>query len=257
MLFQSVQYLVRPQLFIAIALGLVLVACEKEDDPDITAPSIEVTSPQMGSNVTGSADVTIEGEVSSDTVRVEVTQIIDATGVETIFDANLSGTSFTADLTLGDNANTVSTMAADGVGNSTLLRFTLFYPVLALANGMSASYVIGQDTFSANDPNQGGNVAGNTLSGPLGTLVEWRNTRLYIPDTGNHRVLGFNEVPTASNVSANFALGQDNLTSAIPGTSATDFTSPAGVFVTDTQFFVHERVHYQLAEKLKIMAICA
>jgi hypothetical protein len=240
MLFQSVQYLVRPQLFIALALGLVLVACEKEDDPDITAPSIEVTSPQIGSNVTGSADVTIAGEVSSDTVRVEVTQIIDAEATDPpiTFDANLSGTSFTADLTLGDNANTVSTMAEDGVGNSTLLRFTLFYPVLALTNGMSASYVIGQNTFSANDANQGGNVAGNTLSGPLGTLVEWRNTRLYIPDTGNHRVLGFNEVPTASNISANFAIGQDNLTSAIPGTSATDFTSPAGVFVTDTQFFV-------------------
>ena len=240
MLFQSIQYLVRPQLFIAIALGLVLAACEKEDDPDITAPSIVVTSPQMGSNVTGSADVTIEGEVSSDTVRVEVTQIInaEATDPPITFDANLSGTSFTADLTLGDNANTVSTMAADGVGNSTLLRFTLFYPVLALTDGMSASYVIGQSSFTANDPNQGGAVAGNTLSGVVGTLFESRNTSLYIPDSGNHRVLGFNEVPTASNVSANFVVGQTDLSSANPGTSSTQFTDPSGVFVSDTQFFV-------------------
>jgi len=237
MLLHLVQYLIRPHLYLAIALSLVLAACD-EDDPDITAPTIEITFPELGSNVTGSADVTIEGVVSSDTTRVEVIQIIEATDTETTFDANLSGANFTADVTLGDNANTISTMAEDGVGNSTLIRFTLFYPVLALTSGMSASYVIGQSTFDANDPNQGGAIAGNTLSGVLGTLIEWQNTRLYIPDTGNHRVLGFNEVPTASNVSANFVIGQDNLTTATSGTSATDFTSPEGVFVTNTQFFV-------------------
>lgn len=238
MLLHLVQYLVRPHLFIAIALILVLAACD-EDDPDITAPTIEVTFPELGSNITGSADVTIEGVVSSDTTRVEVTQIIETTGNEIIpFDANLSGTNFTADVTLGNNANTISTMAEDGTGNSTLLRFTLFYPVLALTDGMAATIVIGQNAFDANDPNQGSGVAANTLSGVLGTLVEWQNTRLYIPDTGNHRVLGFNEVPTESNVGANFVIGQDNLTSATSGTSATDFTSPAGVFITNTQFFV-------------------
>ena len=238
MLLNSVQYLIRPHLYIAITLSLVLAACDKEDDPDITAPSIEITFPEMGSNVTGSADVTIEGVVSSDTTRVEVIQVIEATDTEIMFDANLSGTNFTADVTLGNNANTISTMAEDGVGNSTLLRFTLFYPVLALTNGMAATIVIGQSAFDVNDPNQGSAIAGNTLSGVLGALFEWQNTRLYIPDTGNHRVLGFNEVPIASNVGANFVIGQDNLTSATPGTSATDFTSPAGVFVTNTQFFV-------------------
>ena len=147
MLLRLVQYLVRPHLYIAIALSLVLAACDKEDDPDITAPTIEITFPEPGSNITGSADVTIQGVVSSDTGRVEVTQVIEAeaTNPPITFDANLSGTDFTADVTLGNNANTISTMAEDGTGNSTMLRFTLFYPVLVLSNGMPASYVIGQN----------------------------------------------------------------------------------------------------------------
>ncbi|MCI0506984.1 MAG: hypothetical protein L0Z73_12865, partial [Gammaproteobacteria bacterium] len=70
------------------------------------------------------------------------------------------------------------------------------------------------------------------------SLIEWQNTVLYVPDTGNHRILGFNPVPTASDASANIVIGQANFTSASAGTSATQFTSPAGVFVTDTQFFV-------------------
>ncbi|WP_455200283.1 hypothetical protein [Kaarinaea lacus] len=238
MLLHIVKIPVRPHLYIAIALSLALAACDKEDDPDITAPLIEITFPEMGSNITGSADVTIQGVVSSDTARVEVTQVIEESGSETIFDANLSGTDFTADVTLGNNANTISTMAEDGTGNSTMLRFTLFYPVLALSNGMSASYVIGQNAFNANDPNRGSTVAANTLSGVVGTLIEWQNTRLYIPDTGNHRVLGFNDIPTASDVSANFVIGQDNLTSAVSDTTARRFSSPSGVYVTNTQFFV-------------------
>ncbi len=221
-----------------IAVALLLAACAKEDDPDITAPSIEITFPDPGADVTGSNAVTLQGIVSSDTISVEINHVVEATDAKVTFDANLNGTDFSADLTLGNNANTITATAKDVIGNSTTLIFTLFYPVLAPTNGMPAAFVMGQNTFTANDPNRGGAVAANTLSGAQGSLIEWQNTVLYVPDTGNHRILGFNPVPTASDASANIVIGQANFTSASAGTSATQFTSPAGVFVTDTQFFV-------------------
>ncbi|WP_455208735.1 hypothetical protein [Kaarinaea lacus] len=238
MLFYPIQNLLLRRFIAVIATCLLLTACSKEDDPDIIAPSIEITFPEPGANVTGSNAITVQGTVSSDAVVVEVTHTIEATNTTVEFNADLNGTSFTADLTLGNNVNTVVTWVKDGTGNSQRYTFTLFYPVQAPTNGMPASVVIGQNSFTVNDPNRGSTVAANTLSGLQGSLVEWQNTVAYIPDTGNHRVLGFNPVPTASDTSANIVIGQANFTSAGAGTSATQFSSPSGVYVTNTQFFV-------------------
>ncbi|WP_455222268.1 NHL repeat-containing protein [Kaarinaea lacus] len=223
----------------AITIASVMVsACDRESDPDITAPEIEITSPVPGSNVTGSNAVTVQGIVSIDSTVVEVTHVIEATNTTVEFDADLTGTTFTADLTLGNNANTVTTWVKDGTGNSRRLTFTLFYPYQEPTNGMSATFVIGQNSFTANDPNRGSTVAANTLSGVQGTMTEWQNKVLYVADTGNHRVLGFNPLPTESDASANIVIGQANFTSAGSGTSGTQFTNPNGVFATNTQFFV-------------------
>ncbi len=238
MLFHRLQNISLRQMIAVTLACLALSACDKEDDPDITAPDIEITFPAPGSNVTGSNAVTVQGTVSSDAVVVEVTHTIEATGDRVEFNADLNGTSFTADLTLGNNANTVTTWVKDGTGNSQRLTFTLFYPLQAPTNGMPATFVIGQNSFTVNDPNRGSTPAANTLSGVQGSMIEWQNRTLYVPDTGNHRVLGFNPVPTASDTSANIVLGQADFASASSGTSATQFSSPSGVFVTDPQFFI-------------------
>jgi len=226
------------QISAAIIASVMLGACTTGDDPDYTAPEIEITSPLPGSNVTGSNAITLQGIVSVDTIVVQVTHTVDATGAKVEFDANLSGINFNADLTLGNNSNTVTTWAKDATGNSRRMTFTLFYPYQEPVNGMPASFVIGQNSFTANDPNRGSTVAANTLSGVQGSQIEWQNRILYVPDTGNHRILGFDPVPTVSDTNASIVLGQANFTSAAPGTSATQFTSPSGVYVTNTQFFV-------------------
>lgn len=238
MLFYQLQKFSSRHIFAVIIASIMLSACTTEDDPDLVAPAIEITYPEPGSNVTGSNAITLQGIVSIDTVVVEVTHLIEGTDTPVEFDANLNGINFTADLTLGNNANRVTTWAKDGTGNSTRMNFTLFYPYQAPTNGMPATFVIGQNSFTANDPNRGSTVAANTLSGVQGSQVEWQNRRLYVPDTGNHRILGFDPVPTVSDTNASVVLGQANFTSASPGTSATQFTSPAGVYVTNTQFFV-------------------
>ena len=238
MLFHWLQNISLRQIIAVTLACLAVSACDKEDDPDITAPDIEVTFPAPGSNVTGNNAVTVQGTVSADAVVVEVTHTIEATGDSVEFNADLNGTSFTADLTLGNNANTVTTWVKDGTGNSQRVSFTLFYPLQAPTNGMPATFVIGQNSFTVNDPNRGTTPAANTLSGVQGSMIEWQNRTLYVPDTGNHRVLGFNPVPTASDTSANIVLGQADFASASSGTSATQISSPSGVFVTDPQFFI-------------------
>jgi len=49
------------QISAAIIASVMLGACTTGDDPDYTAPEIEITSPLPGSNVTGSNAITLQG----------------------------------------------------------------------------------------------------------------------------------------------------------------------------------------------------
>lgn len=53
--------------------------------------------------------------------------------------------------------------------------------------------------------------------------------RLYLPDGGWHRVLGYDTIPTATGAAASFVLGQASMNGGSPGTSATGFRWPASV----------------------------
>ncbi|MBN1383307.1 MAG: T9SS type A sorting domain-containing protein [Elusimicrobia bacterium] len=75
----------------------------------------------------------------------------------------------------------------------------------------SADVVIGQTGFSNSAPNQGGNANVNTLRYPMG--VYWDNSRLYITDAGNNRVLIFNSIPSENNTSADVVIGQSDFIS--------------------------------------------
>jgi DNA-binding beta-propeller fold protein YncE len=99
-----------------------------------------------------------------------------------------------------------------------------------ISNGMAASYVLGQSSFTAGSPNQG-NAAptSQSLSFSLGveSIPGWLaydpvNTRLFVSDTTNNRIMVFN-VPTGTNLTgeaASYELGQP---------AATAFTTAAAV----------------------------
>jgi len=207
------------------------VACHEEGDIDFESPTITVDSPTPGSDVT-SLSVLISGTVSSDVTLVKIT--VDTTTVT----ATLAGTSYSGNVTLLPGANTVTVKATDATGNSNALTFNLQYPQLALSDGAAATYVIGQADFVSNTANQGSTAAANTVSGLQAALHEYINTTLYLPDSGNNRILGFNTIPTASNASASFVLGQGDFASTASGTSATQFTNPMGVYATSKQLFL-------------------
>lgn len=224
-----------------------IVACHEEDEIDFDAPSITIDSPTPGSNVS-TTNVTITGTISIDVTLVELTrEDADGNVVDTV-QATLAGTSFSADLTLVNGNNTINAMAQDANNNRYTRTFILHYAQLVFSD-TTADGVLGQEDFISNSANRGSTPDAYTLNSIQGPLYEKQLTTLYLPDSGNNRVLGFNSVPasadtipvpTAAN-SANFVLGQANLTSNSAGTSATEFTSPSAIYTTTTQLFVADK----------------
>ena len=83
------------------------------------------------------------------------------------------------------------------------------------AHTHSASVVIGQTDFNS----YGSDTTADSISYPYGnpTVVDGM---LYLPDTINNRLVGHNAVPTSYPNTADFAIGQENLTEAFAGNSA-------------------------------------
>src|SRR5262245_9476663 len=61
----------------------------------------------------------------------------------------------------------------------------------------SADVVIGQSNFSNRQANRGGTPDANTADIPLGN-AEVAGGVLYLPDSGNSRVLGYNAIPAVN-----------------------------------------------------------
>ncbi|MDH5407860.1 MAG: hypothetical protein OEY00_04555 [Gammaproteobacteria bacterium] len=119
-------------------------------------------------------------------------------------------------------------------------------PFLNLTNFQTASVVIGQANFTDNTGNQGG-VDANTFSSPEGNpgVV---NGILYLPDSENNRLLGFNSIPTANNANADFVVGQDEFTtnSAGVGTTHLRFRFPRAVAFDGGKMFMVESENNRL-----------
>ncbi len=85
---------------------------------------------------------------------------------------------------------------------------------LTLTNGAFASFVVGQANTGTGTSNQGSTPSSRTLSSPGGIHVQ--GTQLAVADTGNHRVLIWNSIPSVSNAPASLVLGQADFVSNSP-----------------------------------------
>jgi hypothetical protein len=104
----------------------------------------------------------------------------------------------------------------------------------------SASVVIGQSAFNANLANRGNNNPSvRSVSQPFGS-AEVVGGVLYLPDTRNSRVLGFNTIPIANNTEADFVLGQAGFTTKTDGDGASQMEDPKTVVAHNGQFFVSD-----------------
>ncbi len=112
---------------------------------------------------------------------------------------------------------------------------------ITLSNFQAASVVIGQVDFSGGQFNQGlSGPAADTASTGFGSIGVGPTGILYFADYSNQRVLGFNSVPSSNDASADFVLGQPNLTSSGKGNGANQFGGPQSPFVFNKMLFVSD-----------------
>jgi hypothetical protein len=111
----------------------------------------------------------------------------------------------------------------------------LIWNTLPTTNGQPADLVLGQTDFTTNSSNSGG-VSGASLAGPTGIFSD--DTKLYIADSLNNRVLVWNNFPTTTAQSANYTLGQVDLTSQGSGVSSTTMSYPSALHSNGTNLFV-------------------
>jgi NHL repeat len=105
-------------------------------------------------------------------------------------------------------------------GNNRVLEFKPPF-----TSGMSASVVIGQDSFDTNYPGSG--PAG--LSGVSSVALD-SSGNLYTVDANNSRVLIY-DAPLSTGMSASVAIGQSDLNSSAPATTAQGLRGPLGVTI--------------------------
>jgi uncharacterized protein (TIGR03437 family) len=99
----------------------------------------------------------------------------------------------------------------------------LIYNKIPTANNAPADVVVGQASFTAfvqpdltaKQPS----TAANNMQTPVAVSTDGK--RLFVADLGQNRVLIFNQIPTANGASADVALGQPDLVSAVQNNSYT------------------------------------
>ncbi len=106
-------------------------------------------------------------------------------------------------------------------------RILRFANPSGLANGANAESVFGQVNFSSIDPG----ATATTLNTPYGIHIDVSG-RLWVADSGNHRVLMFQGATSLGlGATADLVLGQPNFTTVVAGTTAAKMNTPWSVFV--------------------------
>ncbi|MDC0713224.1 NHL repeat-containing protein [Stigmatella sp. ncwal1] len=131
-------------------------------------------------------------------------------------------------------------LVADSANNRILIWNTL-----PTTSGQPADLVLGQVSFTTcagNDVDGDGvrdlTATASTLLSPAGLWTD--GTRLLVADTGNNRVLVWNQFPTTNGQPAESVLGQPDLTTRTSGLAAAKLNAPYIVNSTGQQIFVAE-----------------
>ena len=218
---------------LAFAAGLALLALAACTFPG-AGVSVSFTSHQDHESVYGSRSVTVAGKVTGATPDA-FALTLDGTDVPS---ATLSGGIFSAPVTLADGENVlVASARAAGFTYTATLRLT--YPFLALSDGQAADAVMGARNFTTAPTARQTDI--DLLYRPVGApaLV---GDHLYIPDSGNNRVVGYTSLPSAP-TGANFdiLLGKnaaDWTNGTLDAVSATTFAAPARVTAAGSRLVV-------------------
>ncbi len=131
-------------------------------------------------------------------------------------------------------------------GNNRVLVYTLNTDnsISTASGGHTASYALGQTSMTGSACNQdagGPNPTQSTLCQPADLAVDPANTRLFVTDDQNNRVLVFNySGGFTDGMNASYVLGQSNFTNSGSDTTRFTFTGPQGLAydAANTRLFV-------------------
>ncbi|MCX6116616.1 MAG: hypothetical protein NT027_03680, partial [Proteobacteria bacterium] len=122
----------------------------------------------------------------------------------------------------------------------------LVWNSLPTSSGQAASFALGQPDLTSNTMNNGG-LSGSSMAIPFGIFSV--GSKLFVSDYNSNRVLVWNSIPTVSGQTANFALGQPNLTSNTVnngGLGAGTMNTPNGIFSDGTRLFVGDANNHRI-----------
>lgn len=154
---------------------------------------------------------------------------------------NLNSTSTSSDL------RTPTAVASDGVHlvvADTDHNRVLIWNHIPATNNTPADVVIGQPNFTADFVPANNIPTATSLLGPQGVWIQ--NGKLWVADTQNNRVLGWNQIPTTNGQPADIVLGQPNFTTYVQiditqqtySASATNMLNPVGVTSDGQRLYV-------------------
>lgn len=186
------------------------------------APVVTITSHTDDQRITGSRTITVAGTLATDDT---ITAVTVAVGAAAPVAATFDQTTFSASITLGDNANEITVTATDSTAAAGSESLTLVFPYIALTNFQSAAMVLGHSDFTTLGYR---NADASRTYRPGGRAVEIGGT-IYVSEYDGHRVVGFRGFPSENGGDADFALGQLSLTSELMGTSATRLNGPMSI----------------------------
>ncbi|PIZ10944.1 hypothetical protein COY54_00935 [Candidatus Falkowbacteria bacterium CG_4_10_14_0_8_um_filter_41_36] len=124
-------------------------------------------------------------------------------------------------------------------GNNRVLIFN----TIPTTNQQDADLVLGQPNMTSNTANNGG-ISSHSIKAPIN--VSGTADKLLVTDSGNHRVLIFNTIPSVNQADADVAVGQPDMTSGTVnngGLSASSLNNPWDADIIDGKLYIADLIN--------------
>jgi hypothetical protein len=118
----------------------------------------------------------------------------------------------------------------------------LVYNRVPTTNGTAADFVIGQPDFVTNTPA----TTANGLNHPYAAYC--MADKLFVIEQGNHRILVFDPIPTATNPVASYVIGQPDMVTGTSGCTAGKLNSPYEILRHGDTFFIADGGNQRVLE---------
>jgi len=114
------------------------------------------------------------------------------------------------------------------------------------SNQAAADVVLGQPNMTSSTANNGG-VSAHSLNNPLGIFKT--NSKLFVADYSNTRVLIWNSIPTSHQADADVVIGQPNMTETTSNNSdasSQTLNNPRGIYMDSSKFYVVDAKYHRV-----------